>query len=112
MPYQEEQIRVEEQDKRRRAGGIMEKDNSLRHLSRAQLLDMLYEAVKEKEELEKELDETRRKLEEKEIKISEAGSIAEAALKLNGVFEQAQAAADQYLYNLRKQQEKDKDNRV
>lgn len=34
------------------------------------------------------------------IELDEAGSIAMAALKLNGVFEAAQKAADQYLYNL------------
>ena len=33
--------------------------------------------------------------------LSEAGSIAEAALRLNGVFEAAQAAADQYLDSVR-----------
>lgn len=35
------------------------------------------------------------------IELEEAGSIAAAALKLNGVFEAAQKAADQYLYNLK-----------
>ncbi len=35
------------------------------------------------------------------IQLAEAGSIAEAALRLNGIFETAQQAADQYLYNLR-----------
>lgn len=40
-------------------------------------------------------------LESRRIELSEAGSIAEAALKLNGVFEAAQRAADQYLYNIR-----------
>jgi hypothetical protein len=34
------------------------------------------------------------------IDIEESGSIAEAALKINGVFEAAQAAADQYLDNI------------
>lgn len=34
------------------------------------------------------------------IELEHAGSIAEAALKLNGVFEAAQKAADQYLYNI------------
>ncbi len=34
------------------------------------------------------------------IELDEAGSIAMAALKLNGVFDAAQRAADQYLYNL------------
>ena len=35
------------------------------------------------------------------IQLVEAGSIAEAALRLSGIFETAQKAADQYLYNLR-----------
>lgn len=35
------------------------------------------------------------------IELEEAGSIAEAALRLNGVFETAQKAAEQYLYNIR-----------
>lgn len=37
----------------------------------------------------------------KEKVIDEAGSVADAALQLNGVFEAAQHAADQYLYNIR-----------
>lgn len=34
------------------------------------------------------------------IELEQAGSIAMAALSLNGVFESAQKAADQYLYNI------------
>lgn len=37
----------------------------------------------------------------REIELSEAGNIAQASLRLNGIFEAAQAAADQYLYNIR-----------
>lgn len=37
----------------------------------------------------------------REIELEEAGSIAEAALRLNGVFEAAQKAADQYLESVR-----------
>jgi hypothetical protein len=84
----------------------MQKDNTLRRLNRAQLLDMLYDVVKEKEELEQKLEETRQQLADKNIKIAESGSIAEAALKLNKVFEQAQAAADQYLYNMKELEQK------
>lgn len=36
------------------------------------------------------------------IELEEAGSIAEAALRLNGIFEAAQQAADQYLMNVRR----------
>lgn len=47
----------------------------------------------------------RRRIEEwrssKRIELEEAGSIAEAALRLNGIFEVAQQAADQYLYNIK-----------
>lgn len=35
------------------------------------------------------------------IELQEAGSIAEAALRLNGIFEMAQKAADQYLENIK-----------
>ena len=88
----------------------MQKDNTLRRLNRAQLLDMLYDVVKEKEELEQKLEETRQQLADKNIKIAESGSIAEAALKLNKVFEQAQAAADQYLYNMKELEQKRTDH--
>ncbi|MGN0362366.1 MAG: hypothetical protein ACI4ET_05935 [Bilifractor sp.] len=84
----------------------VQKDNTLRHLSRAQLLEMLYEVVQEKENLEKELAETRKKLADKEIRIQESGSLAEAALKLNGIFEQAQASIDQYRLNMQERTEK------
>ncbi len=36
------------------------------------------------------------------IELEEAGNIAEAALRLNGVFEAAQRAAEQYLLNVRR----------
>ena len=42
----------------------------------------------------------------RQIELEEAGSIAEAALKFNKVFEAAQKAADQYIYNLRQRCEK------
>jgi predicted RNase H-like nuclease (RuvC/YqgF family) len=42
----------------------------------------------------------------RQIELEEAGSIAEAALRLNKVFEAAQKAADQYIYNLRQRCEK------
>lgn len=46
----------------------------------------------------------------REIELADAGSIAEAALKLNGIFEAAQKCADQYLANVRKLCEKEKQN--
>ena len=53
------------------------------------------EQSKEVERLQQELAEARQQLEERRIMTEEAGSIAEAALRINRVFEAAQAAADQ-----------------
>ena len=77
-------------------------DKELQKLSRIDLLELLLEKSKENEKLQEELEQVKAKLAEREIKIEKAGSIAEAALALNGVFEAAQAAADQYLENLRR----------
>ena len=41
-----------------------------------------------------------KELSERKILIEEAGSIAEAAISINRVFEAAQAAADQYLQSV------------
>lgn len=44
----------------------------------------------------------------REIELEDAGSIAEAALRLNGVFDAAQKAAEQYVYNVRRMYERQK----
>ena len=77
-------------------------EKELRKLSRADLLELLIEQVKENERLTVRLAEKESMLRERQIHLDKMGSIAEAALKLNGVFEAAQAAADQYLENVRR----------
>lgn len=76
-------------------------DKELRKLSRAELLEMLLIQTKEVERLSKELEEANRKLKDRRILLDKAGSIAEASLMLNDVFEVAQRAADQYIDNIR-----------
>lgn len=66
---------------------------------------MLLEQSKEVEQLRAELETVKKQLEDRRIMEQEAGSIAEAALRLNKVFEAAQQAADQYLENIRTQAE-------
>jgi len=83
----------------------------LKKLSRAELLELLLEQVEENEKLRQKNEELEKKLEDRVIKITEAGSIAEAALKLNNVFEAAEAAAKQYLDSL-KELEKTTINKV
>ena len=74
--------------------------STMRHLRRSELLQLLIEQKKENERLRDELDKAQRKLNDRQILIDEAGSLAEASLKLNAVFEAAQAAAAQYLENV------------
>ncbi len=76
-------------------------NKDLRKLNRKQLLELLLKQTERADNLELLLAEAEKKLEEKIIAQSEAGSIAEAALKLNGIFEAADAAAAQYLENVR-----------
>ena len=77
----------------------------LRHLSRSDLLEMLLELSRENEKLAREASALRRELGERNIAIDQCGSLAEAALKLNGVFEAAQAACDEYTRNIQQRHE-------
>lgn len=76
-------------------------DKELRHLRRADLIDIIYELQKQGDEKDVQIKELQAVLEERTLRISNAGSIAEVALNINGVFEAAQAAADQYLLSVR-----------
>ena len=72
-------------------------DKELRKLSRAELIDILLELRTQNEALAAQNQKLSEQLESRQLQITEAGSIAEAALRVNGVFEAAQAAADQYV---------------
>lgn len=75
----------------------------LRRLSRTELLEMLIAQTRENDKMKTELAEAREELSSRNLSIDNAGSIAQAALQINGVFEAAQRAADQYLENVRVQ---------
>lgn len=75
-------------------------DKELQRLKRGELLEMLLEQSKENDRLKEEVEELRAQLADRKIEIESAGTIAEASFKLNGVFDAAQAAAQQYLDNL------------
>lgn len=76
-------------------------DKQLRKLSRKELLEILIAQAKDIENLQTEIDDLKKKSDDRKLKIAESGSIAEAALSLNGVFEAAQSAAEDYLVNVR-----------
>lgn len=73
----------------------------LKRLSRGDLLEMMLSLSKENEHLRKELHQARTRLEDRTIAVENSGSLAEAALNLNGVLQAAQAACDQYTLNIR-----------
>ena len=73
----------------------------LKRLSRGELLEMLLQQVEENEAMRRELEETKALLQQRAIVHENSGSIAEAALKISGVFDQAQQAADDYLESIR-----------
>ena len=75
-------------------------DKDVQKLKRAELFEMLIEQSKEVERLKSELQSANEKLENRKICLEKAGSIAAASLLLNGVFDAAQLAAQQYLENI------------
>ena len=62
-------------------------DQELRHLTREDLLDIIYELQRRTQQVEQENETIRKQLADRTVKLEKAGSIAEAALALNGVFE-------------------------
>lgn len=80
-------------------------EKELKKLNRAELLEMLIAQSKKLSRIEEELAEAKNELKRREIAVSSSGTLAEAALKLNGIFEDADKAAEQYLESLRVQQE-------
>lgn len=75
-------------------------NKELRKMSRSDLLKVLLEQSKEIEELRNKLDAAETQLKTRKLELKDAGSIADAALKVNHVFEVVQEAADQYLENI------------
>jgi hypothetical protein len=72
----------------------------LSRLSKTDLLELMLEMSRENDRLKRKISVYEKVVNDNKIDIEESGSIAEAALKINGVFEAAQAAADQYLDNI------------
>lgn len=80
-------------------------EQELKRLHRADLVEMMLDLSKENEILRTQLDKAQKNLANRTITIEQSGSLAEAALQLNGVFAAAQAACDQYALNLRQRME-------
>ena len=76
-------------------------DKEFKRLSRAQLIEIIYQLQLQLDKLNEEKEELENKLADKRLRLSEAGNIAEAALIMNDVFCNAQNAAEHYLAEIR-----------
>lgn len=74
----------------------------IKKLKKVELLEILVEQSQRIDELEEALEKTKMQLRSRRIKIQKAGTLAEASLQLNQIFEDADAAAKQYLDNIRR----------
>lgn len=69
----------------------------LKKLNRRELVDVIYQLKKNEEQLRARIDDLEMQLQDRRIHLSVAGSIAEAATDITGIFSVAQSTADLYL---------------
>ena len=69
----------------------------LKKLSRSELIDIIYQLKKNEQEMQDEIESLKKELQDRRIKVSVAGSIADAAISVTNVFSTAQMTADLYL---------------
>lgn len=80
-------------------------ERSLRRMKKIELMELLLEQEKEIEQLRRENDALTAQVDIQRVKLENAGSIAEAALQLSGIFEAAQKAADLYINSVKPESE-------
>lgn len=76
-------------------------DKEFKRLNRSQLIEIIYQFQIKVDELTQENQSLKAALDDKRLRITQAGSIAEAALAVNDVMQTAQNAAQQYLDEIR-----------
>ncbi|MCI6184699.1 MAG: hypothetical protein MR653_04265 [Clostridiales bacterium] len=79
--------------------------NESMNLSKNEMIMVMHDQEQEIEKLKSQVYELQAKLNEYEIKVSESGSLAEAAAKVSGLFEAAQLTVDTYLENMKRRDE-------
>lgn len=76
----------------------MEKE--LKRLTRSELVDVIYQMKKNEQRLGEEIASLQKEIQDKRIRISEAGSIAQAASDVTQLLSAAQTTADLYLQEI------------
>ena len=72
----------------------------LKKLSRRELVDIIYQLKKNEQEMQDKIAALEEELQDKRIRVSIAGSIAEAAVDITQLFSNAQRTADLYLMEI------------
>jgi F0F1-type ATP synthase membrane subunit b/b' len=80
-------------------------DKDLRRLSKTDLLALLRDQEKELQDAQAQIADLNARLQDRSTHLAACGSIAEASLQLNRVFQAAQAAADQYLAEVKQKRD-------
>jgi hypothetical protein len=76
-------------------------DKNLKRLSKVELIEMLIAQSKRVEELEAMVADLNVRIENRALMVEQAGNLATACIQVNEVLQSAQAAADQYMENIR-----------
>ena len=76
-------------------------DKEFKRLSRSQLIDIIYQLQLKQEELTADNEKLSKALADKRLRVSKAGNIAEAAMEIHNVMQDAQDAADHYLEEIK-----------
>lgn len=79
-----------------------DKKKELRQLNRKELLELLVKQSERIDALEQELEQERKMQAERDTTFAVTSNFAEALMKLNGVFDAAEAAANEYIEQLEK----------
>ncbi len=76
-------------------------DKELKQMNRSELIEIIYQYRIQVDELMAQVRNLTDALNERCLRMEKSGSIAEAAISVNKVFEAAQQAAEQYLYSIK-----------
>ena len=76
-------------------------DKEFKRLSRAQLIEIIYQLQLQIDKLSEQTQELESELKDKRLRLRNAGNIADAALEINNCFRSAQNAAEQYLNEIK-----------
>ena len=83
-----------------------------RHYSRRELIEIIYELERREEKLERKLEKAKARLQDRSARMERAGSLAEVCAVIAGLFEAADETAAMYLNGVWAQAEAAREERA